>query len=75
MKVVPLDDKVVIKRLESEEMTAGGILLPDQRGRNRNRDAFYRSATGGCLLRAAGFPIRSVRGIESSFNAGPAPRW
>ena len=29
MKVVPLDDKVVIKRLDPEEMTAGGILLPD----------------------------------------------
>ncbi|MEI8371986.1 MAG: co-chaperone GroES [Planctomycetota bacterium] len=29
MKVVPLDDKVVIKRLDSEEMTAGGVLLPD----------------------------------------------
>jgi chaperonin GroES len=29
MKVVPLDDKVVIKRLDSAETTAGGILLPD----------------------------------------------
>lgn len=29
MKVVPLDDKVVIKRLDAETMTAGGILLPD----------------------------------------------
>ena len=29
MKIVPLDDKVVIKRLDSEAMTAGGILLPD----------------------------------------------
>ncbi len=29
MKVVPLDDKVVIKRLKSEAMTAGGIHLPD----------------------------------------------
>jgi chaperonin GroES len=29
MKVVPLDDKVVIKRLDAEAMTAGGILLPD----------------------------------------------
>ena len=29
MKVVPLDDKVVIKRLEAEAMTAGGIVLPD----------------------------------------------
>jgi chaperonin GroES len=29
MKVVPLDDKVVIKRLDAEEMTTGGIVLPD----------------------------------------------
>ena len=29
MKIVPLDDKVVIKRLEPDEMTAGGIVLPD----------------------------------------------
>ncbi len=29
MKVVPLGEKVVIKRLEAEEMTAGGIVLPD----------------------------------------------
>ena len=29
MKVVPLGDKVVVKRLEAEEVTAGGIVLPD----------------------------------------------
>jgi len=29
MKVVPLGDKVVIKRLEAETRTAGGIVLPD----------------------------------------------
>ncbi len=29
MKVVPLGDKVVIKRLEAETTTAGGIVLPD----------------------------------------------
>lgn len=29
MKVVPLNDKVLVKRLEAEEKTAGGILLPD----------------------------------------------
>ena len=29
MKVVPLGDKVVIKRLEAESRTAGGIVLPD----------------------------------------------
>ena len=29
MKVVPLGDKVVVKRVEAEEITAGGIVLPD----------------------------------------------
>jgi len=29
MKVVPLGDKVVVKRLDAEERTAGGIVLPD----------------------------------------------
>jgi chaperonin GroES len=29
MKVVPLGDKIVVKRLEAQERTAGGIVLPD----------------------------------------------
>src|SRR5262252_2882036 len=29
MKVIPLNDKILVKRLEAEEKTAGGILLPD----------------------------------------------
>src|SRR5581483_3880325 len=29
MKVVPLNDKIVVKRLEADEKTAGGIYLPD----------------------------------------------
>jgi chaperonin GroES len=29
MTVVPLNDKILVKRLEAEEKTAGGILLPD----------------------------------------------
>jgi len=29
MNVVPLNDKILVKRLEAEEKTAGGILLPD----------------------------------------------
>jgi len=29
MKIVPLGDKLVVKRLEAEEKTAGGIVLPD----------------------------------------------
>ena len=29
MKVIPLGDKLVVRRLEAEEKTAGGIVLPD----------------------------------------------
>ena len=29
MKVVPLNDKIVVERLEAESKTAGGIVLPD----------------------------------------------
>ncbi|MHC5039610.1 MAG: co-chaperone GroES [Planctomycetota bacterium] len=29
MKIRPLDDRVVVRPLESEEKTAGGIVLPD----------------------------------------------
>ncbi len=28
MKIVPLGDKIVVKRLDAEETTAGGIVLP-----------------------------------------------
>jgi chaperonin GroES len=29
MKIVPLNDKIVVERLEADEKTAGGIILPD----------------------------------------------
>ena len=29
LKLRPLDDRIVVKRLDAEEKTAGGIILPD----------------------------------------------
>jgi chaperonin GroES len=29
MKIVPVNDKIVVKRVEAESKTAGGIVLPD----------------------------------------------
>jgi len=29
MKLEPLNDKIIVKRIEAEEKTAGGIVLPD----------------------------------------------
>ena len=29
MKIEPLDDRIVVQQMEAEEMTKGGIVLPD----------------------------------------------
>ena len=29
MKIVPLNEKILVERLEADEKTAGGIILPD----------------------------------------------
>jgi chaperonin GroES len=29
MKIVPVNDKIIVKRMEAEEKTKGGIVLPD----------------------------------------------
>jgi chaperonin GroES len=49
MKVVPLNDKIVVKRLEAEEKTAGGILLPDN-AKEKPRQGKVLSLGDGKLL-------------------------
>ncbi len=49
MKLVPLGDKVVIRRLEAEEKTAGGIVLPDS-ARERSQEGRVLSVGDGRQL-------------------------
>ena len=49
MKVVPLNDKIVVKRLEAEDKTAGGILLPDT-AKEKPRQGKVLSVGDGKLL-------------------------
>ena len=49
MKVEPLGDKVVVKRLEAEETTAGGIVLPDS-AREKPQQGRVLSVGDGKLL-------------------------
>jgi chaperonin GroES len=49
MKVVPVGEKVVVKRLEAEEVTAGGIVLPDS-AREKTRQGRVLSVGDGRLL-------------------------
>jgi chaperonin GroES len=49
MKVVPLGDKLVVKRLETEETTSGGIVLPDA-ARSKPQQGRVLSVGDGKLL-------------------------
>lgn len=49
MKVVPLNDKLVVKRLEAESKTSGGIVLPDN-AKEKPRQGKVLSLGDGKLL-------------------------
>jgi chaperonin GroES len=49
MKLVPLGDKVIVKRMEAEERTSGGILLPDM-ARDKPQQGRVLSIGDGRLL-------------------------
>lgn len=60
MKVVPLNDKIVVKRLEAEGKTAGGIVLPDT-AKEKPRQGKVLSLGDGKLLddgKRAKFQVR-----------------
>ncbi len=65
MKIVPLDDKVVIKRLDSAETTAGGILLPDA-AREKPQQGRVLSVGDGRLLSSGSrqCPIRAAHQVS-----------
>ncbi len=39
MKIKPLNDRVIVKRVEEEQKTAGGIIIPDTAKRKNPRKA------------------------------------
>ncbi|MEX0712605.1 MAG: co-chaperone GroES [Pirellulales bacterium] len=53
MKVVPLGENVVVKRLSAEDKTAGGIFLPDN-AREKPRQGRVLSVGDGRLLADGG---------------------
>jgi chaperonin GroES len=49
MKLVPLGDKIIVKRLEAEERSRGGIVLPDS-ARDKPQQGRVLSVGDGRLL-------------------------
>ncbi len=53
MRVVPLGDKVVIRPVQAEDKTSGGIILPEA-GREKSQEGKVLSVGDGRLLRDGG---------------------
>jgi chaperonin GroES len=49
MKIVPIGENIVVKRLEAEEVTAGGIVLPDA-AKEKPRQGRVLSVGDGLML-------------------------
>jgi chaperonin GroES len=64
MKLVPLNDKIIIKRIEAEEKSPGGIVLPDT-AREKPRQGKVLSLGDGKLL---------TTGKRSSFHVKEGDR-
>src|SRR3954470_1284577 len=72
MNVAPLNDKILVQRLEAEEKTAGGILLPDT-AKEKPRQGKVLSLGDGKLLdngKRAAFQVKEGDRVLFSSYAG-----
>ena len=67
MKVVPLNDKIVVKRLEAEDKTAGGIVLPDTAKEQPKRGKVLSVGEGKRLDSGERSPVKVKKGDEVIF--------
>ena len=64
MKLKPLSDHVVIKPLEAEEKTAGGILLPDTAKQKPQRGRVIATGPGKLLDNGSRAALAVAKGDE-----------
>jgi chaperonin GroES len=72
MNIVPLNDKIVVERLEAEEKTAGGIVLPDT-AKEKPKQGKVRSLGQGKLLdtgKRAAFQVKEGDRVLFTSYAG-----
>lgn len=68
----PLNDKVIVKRLEAEDKTAGGIILPEQ-AKEKPREGKVVAIGDGKLLddgKRGGFQVKAGDRVLFSSYAG-----
>ena len=73
MKLKPLNDRVLVKRLESEEKTAGGLFIPDTAKEKPSKGQVVAVGPGKVGDNGERTPLAVKAGDEVLFNkyAGP----
>ncbi len=65
----PLGDKVLVKRLEADEKTAGGIVLPDSAKEKPKRGSVLSVGDGHLLDTGARKPLQVKKGDQVLFSS------
>ena len=66
--IKPLDDRVVIQVLDAEEVTAGGIVLPESAKEKPQRGRITAVGTGRALKNGKRAPLSVKKGDEVIFG-------
>jgi chaperonin GroES len=69
MKIRPLGDKVIVQRLEAEEVTAGGIVLPESAKEKPQRGKVISVGTGKLLKDGGRGKMQVKKGDQVLFTS------
>lgn len=69
VKIRPLGDKVIIKRVEAEDKTAGGIVLPDSAQEKPKRGVVHAVGNGKLLDDGTRSPMQVKKDDEVLFTS------
>ncbi|MFH1625689.1 MAG: co-chaperone GroES [Pseudomonadota bacterium] len=68
MKIRPLQDRVIVKRIEEEETTKGGIIIPDSAKEKPMEGKVIAVGTGKVLEDGKKFPLDVKKGDRVLFG-------
>ena len=74
MKFRPLHDRIVIKRIEAEAKSAGGIIIPDTAKEKPQQGEVVAVGPGGRDESGSFIPIDVEAGDRCYSASGPAPK-
>lgn len=69
MKVVPLNDKIVVSRMEAEDKTAGGLYLPDSAREKPRQGKVIELGEGKILDNGKRAPFQVKKGDKVLFSS------